>query len=191
MSDAKRQRKDLFEQWVEAGEVENNLAIIQSLSMQGKSMEEIADVFDITRRTLQKLQKEHPALEKAIKAGRLSVVAMCQNKLMERVSSGDTTAIIYALKVYGGDFFNDRKAVEAKITGTPVSVQPQVQIYLPERDSEVGDAREKKTEKQVTNQSLFGLSRASRRCFCALPLIFAFTAARLAAARHTPSCLSV
>ena len=51
-------RKDLFEQWVESGEVENNLAIIQSLSMQGKSMEEIAGAFDITRRTLQKLQKE-------------------------------------------------------------------------------------------------------------------------------------
>ena len=30
-------RKDLFEQWVESGEVENNLAIIQSLSMQGKN----------------------------------------------------------------------------------------------------------------------------------------------------------
>lgn len=133
-----RKRRDLFEQWVESGEVENNLAIIQSLSMQGKSMEEIAEAFDITRRTLQKLQKEHPALKKAIETGRLSVVAMCQNKLMERVSSGDTTAIIYALKVYGGDFFNDRKAVEAKITGTPVSVQPQVQIYLPEKDSEGG-----------------------------------------------------
>ena len=61
---------------------------------------------------------------------------MCQNKLMERVSNGDTTAIIYALKVYGGDFFNDRKAVEAKITGTPVSIQPQVQIYLPEKETE-------------------------------------------------------
>ena len=136
MSDEKK-RKDLFEQWVESGEVEGNLAIIQSLSMQGKSMEEMASAFGITRRTLQKLQKEHPALKKAIENGRLTVVAMCQNKLMERVSSGDTTAIIYALKVYGGDFFNDRKAVEAKITGTPVSVQPQVQIYLPERDGEV------------------------------------------------------
>ena len=134
-----RKRKDLFEQWVESGEVDNNLAIIQSLSMQGKSMAEIADVFEISRRTLQNLQKEHPAIEKAIRSGRLSVVAMCQNKLMERVSSGDTTAIIYALKVYGGDFFNDRKSVEAKITGTPVSVQPQVQIYLPEKDSEVGE----------------------------------------------------
>ena len=136
MSNEKK-RKDLFEQWVESGEVEGNLAIIQSLSMLGKSMEEMASAFGITRRTLQKLQKEHPALKKAIENGRLTVVAMCQNKLMERVSSGDTTAIIYALKVYGGDFFNDRKAVEAKITGTPVSVQPQVQIYLPERDGEV------------------------------------------------------
>ena len=139
-----RKRKDLFERWVETGEVETNLAIIQSLSMQGKSMVEIADAFDITRRTLQNLQKEHPALEKAIKNGRLSVVAMCQNKLMERVANGDTTAIIYALKVYGGDFFNDRKAVEAKITGTPLSVQPQVQIYLPEKDSEVSNNGEKK-----------------------------------------------
>lgn len=139
-----RKRKDLFEQWVESGEVENNLAIIQSLSMQGKSMAEIADAFDISKRTLQYLQKEHPALEKAIRSGRLSVVAMCQNKLMERVSSGDTTAIIYALKVYGGDFFNDRKSVEAKITGAPVSVQPQVQIYLPEKDSEAGENGEKK-----------------------------------------------
>lgn len=139
-----KKRKDLFEQWIESGDVENNLAIVQSLSMQGKSMEEIASAFDITRRTLQKLQKEHPALKKAIDSGRLSVVAMCQNKLMERVVNGDTTAIIYALKVYGGNFFNDRKAVEAKITGGPISVQPQVQIYLPERDSEVGENGKKK-----------------------------------------------
>ena len=139
-----RKRKDLFEQWVESGEVENNLAIFQSLSMQGKSIAEMAEAFDISKRTLQYLQKEHPALEKAIRTGRLSVVAMCQNKLMERVSSGDTTAIIYALKVYGGEFFNDRKSVEAKITGSPVSLQPQVQIYLPEKDSEAGEYDEKK-----------------------------------------------
>lgn len=128
-------RRDLFERWIEAGEAESNLAIIQSLSMQGKSMAEIAGAFDLSRRTLQNLQREHPAVEKAIKNGRLSVVAMCQNKLMERVSNGDTTAIIYALKVYGGDFFNDRKAADGKGSGPPISVQPQVQIYLPEKDS--------------------------------------------------------
>lgn len=139
-----RKRKDLFEEWVESGTVENNLAILQSLSMQGKSMEEMANAFDISKRTLHNLKNEHPALENAIRNGRLSVVAMCQNKLMERVSSGDTTAIIYALKVYGGEFFNDRKSVEAKITGAPVSVQPQVQIYLPEKDSEAGGTGETK-----------------------------------------------
>lgn len=141
---ATNKRKDLFEQWIEAGEVDNNLAIVQSLSMQGKSTTEIADAFDISKRTLLNLQKKHPALAKAIQTGRLSVVAMCQNKLMEKVSSGDTTAIIYALKVYGGDFFNDRKAtVKAEITGDPVSVQPQVQIYLPATDTEAGGVNEK------------------------------------------------
>jgi acyl CoA:acetate/3-ketoacid CoA transferase alpha subunit len=142
--DNARARKDLFDEWVESGEVESNLAIAQSLSMQGQSMAQIADHFGISKRTLQYLQKKHPAMEKAIKAGRFSVVAMCQNKLMERVSSGDTTAIIYALKVYGGEFFNDRKTVKAEITGTSVAVQPQIQIYLPETDSEVGDYGEKK-----------------------------------------------
>lgn len=142
MANAKKQ--DLFEKWVENGEVENNLVIVQSLSMQGKSTGEIAAAFGVTRRTMCNLQNKHPALRKAIETGRLSVVAMCQNKLMEKVQGGDTTAIIYALKVYGGDFFNDRKAsVEAKITGAP-AIQPQVQIYLPERDTEAGESGEQK-----------------------------------------------
>ena len=137
-------RKDLFDQWVESGAVENNLAILQSLAMQGKSLAEMAECFDISKRTLINLKAKHSAIDKAIKNGRLSVVAMCQNKLMERVSSGDTTAIIYALKVYGGEFFNDRKTVKAEITGTPVA-QPQVQIYLPATDSEVGGENGEKT----------------------------------------------
>lgn len=136
-------RQDLFEQWIAAGTVENQLAVVQSLSMQGKSTAEIADVLDISKKTLMNLQRKHESLARAIQTGRLSVVAMCQNKLMEKVSSGDTTAIIYALKVYGGDFFNDRKtSVKAEITGDAVSVQPQVQIYLPATDTEAGDTNE-------------------------------------------------
>jgi len=61
---------------------------------------------------------------------------------MEKVSSGDTTAIIYALKVYGGEFFNDRKTLRAEITGAPISVQPQIQIYLPETDGDGGEKEE-------------------------------------------------
>ena len=130
--------KDLFEKWVESGDAENNLAIVQSLSMQGKSLDEIAKVFSITRKTLYNLHKKHPALRKAIDTGRLSVVAMCQNKLMEQVSNGDTTAIIYALKVYGGDFFNDRKFFNVKTSSASDAGQPQVLIYLPAVDAEIG-----------------------------------------------------
>ena len=53
---------DLFDKWVEDGEVENNLAIVQSLSMQGKSVNEIADVFSVTRRTMHNLMNKHPSL---------------------------------------------------------------------------------------------------------------------------------
>lgn len=141
---ANGKKKDLFERWVESGEIDNNLAVIQSLSMQGKSIAEIADSFGISKRTLQYMEKNHNAVAKAIKTGRLSVVAMCQNKLMERVSGGDTTAIIYALKIYGGEFFNDRKVTKTEITGTPISVQPHVQIYLPATDEEPGDDNDKK-----------------------------------------------
>ncbi len=140
-------KKDIFEQWIESGEIDNNLAVVQSLSMQGKSLTEIASSFGISKRTLINLQNKHPALAKAIKQGRLTVVAMCQNKLMERVSSGDTTAIIYALKIYGGEFFNDRKVTKTEITGAPVSVQPQVQIYLPATDSEMEASEEDEKKK--------------------------------------------
>jgi len=132
-SQKKPKRKDLFEKWVESGVVENKLAIVQSLAMQGQSMAQIAEALEMSRKTLHNLQTKHPSLKKAIDTGRLTVVAMCQNKLMERVNSGDTTAIIYALKVYGGDFFNDRKNFESKSNAAPVSVQPQVQVYLPQK----------------------------------------------------------
>ncbi len=126
-------KSDTFEDWIANGQLENNLAIVQSLSMQGKSIAEIADTFGVSRRTFMYLQKKHLALKKAIETGRLSVVALCQNKLMERVTSGDTTAIIYALKVYGGEFFNDRKNVKSDFSSTAVAVQPQVQVYIPKQ----------------------------------------------------------
>ncbi|MBR1760246.1 MAG: hypothetical protein IJ741_03600 [Schwartzia sp.] len=143
MPDSKKKR-DLFEKWVEAGVVDSKLALVQSFSMQGQSMGQIADFLEITRKTLQNLQNKHPALKKAIENGRQTVVAMCQNKLMEKVNNGDTTAIIYALKVYGGEFFNDRKLPDVKGSGAGASVQPQVQIYLPAVDSEAGDHDAKK-----------------------------------------------
>lgn len=103
-------RKDAYEIWKESGELTSKLAIIQSLSMQGYAMDKIAEKLEISERTLQRLQEKYSDIKKAIGNGRLKVVAQCQSALMERVKAGDTTAIIYALKVYGeDDFFNDRK----------------------------------------------------------------------------------
>ena len=45
--------KDLFEKWVESGIIDNKLAIVQSLSMQGQSMTQIAETMGVTRKTLQ------------------------------------------------------------------------------------------------------------------------------------------
>lgn len=131
MAEPKKKYKDTFEKWIAAGEVEGKLAIIQSLAMQGLTMEEIGKEMGISRRSMYNMQKEHPILKKTIEKGRLNVVALCQNKLMENVMNGDTSAIIYALKVYGGDFFNDRKnnITEAKLS------QNNVHIYLPATDN--------------------------------------------------------
>lgn len=128
---------DKFDEWVAEGMVDNSLAVIQSMSMQGKTLDEIASKFGLSERQLCRLQNKHPSIKTAIKKGRDSVVAMCQSKLMDLVRSGDTTAVIYALKIYGGDFFNDRRQIKAEITGAdgkPVKVELRVKVYLPERE---------------------------------------------------------
>jgi hypothetical protein len=59
-------------------------------------------------RTLDRLKKKHPELEAAIRMSRDHVVAVAQGALMKNINAGDTVSIIYALKIYGGDYFNDR-----------------------------------------------------------------------------------
>ena len=130
---------DKFEEWVQEGTAESNLAVIQSLSMQGKTLAEIGAHFHISERQLCRLQKKHMSIMSALKNGRESVVAMCQSRLMELVKAGDTVATIYALKIYGGDFFNDRKytQVKAEISGKggeSIKVETQAMFYLPEKE---------------------------------------------------------
>jgi hypothetical protein len=99
---------DTYDKWVQSGDITNNLSIIQSLAMQGLSIEMIAKEIGIGERTLTRMIKNHPEAKAAVKKGRPLVVAKLQGMLMKRVEAEDTTAIIYALKVYGGDFFQDR-----------------------------------------------------------------------------------
>ncbi len=130
---------DTFEQWVRDGTAQQNLALMQSAAMQGKSLQEIAEEFNMSEKSLKKLQQKHNSVKTALSNGRDTVVAMCQNKLMDQVRSGDTTAIIYSLKIYGGDFFNDRRFVNrTEISGKDggeIKVGSNVMFYLPEKRS--------------------------------------------------------
>ena len=133
-------KKDTFERWVENDEVTSNLAIIQSLSMQGYPEKEIAASFGISERCFRSIKNKYPAVSTALKNGRCRVVAKLQNRLMDKVDEGDTTAIIYALKVYGGTFFNDRHYMKAELSGPRggnigISLTPAPVIYLPEKDN--------------------------------------------------------
>jgi len=102
-------RKDTYQQWEADGDLTDNLVVMQSLSRQGYNMMEIAKAFDITDRTLRELKNKYTSVASALKKGRRHVVAYVENALMERIRSGDTIAIIYALKVYGGEFYQDQK----------------------------------------------------------------------------------
>ena len=102
-------KKDTYEQWREDGELNDNLAIIQSLSRQGFNHKQIGKELGITDKTLQRLQAKYPSVKSAIKKGRRHVVALAENALFSRIKAGDTISIIYALKVYGGEFFQDQK----------------------------------------------------------------------------------
>lgn len=107
----------ILNKWHKDGVYDYNVQIIRSLSMQGASKMDIAKALHISVTGLQKMIRVDPIISDSIKYGRRMVVAKCQNALMERVSAGDTTAIIYALKVYGGGFFNDKYTpkVEEKV----------------------------------------------------------------------------
>jgi len=129
---------DTYEQWVKDGEADEVLAIIQSLAMQGHTIETIAKEIGVGERTLYTLKNKHEAVSAVLKKGRNAVVALLQSKLLDKVSEGDTGAIIYGLKIYGGDFFlKDRMTVSAELTGKaggPIDVSTTPQIYLPRKD---------------------------------------------------------
>lgn len=105
-------KKDRVEEWQEQGVLEEKLTLIRSLSMQGFNKTEIGshEEIGLSERQISRLSKKHDVLMSAFKKGREYVVSFAQNALMKQVSEGNITAIIYTLKVYGGEFFKENKA---------------------------------------------------------------------------------
>jgi hypothetical protein len=104
-----KKRNDLYEKWQADGEEEEKLATLKTLSAQGESMEIIAQSVGIGERQLRTLKARHTAVSSALKKGRFAIVAEMQGLLMEKAREGNIAAIIYALKVFGGEFFNDSR----------------------------------------------------------------------------------
>ena len=132
-------RLDLYEKWVEDGIDKEMIAIIASACMQGKTIVQIAAEVDTTERNLHRLRGKHKAVSSALKKQKSVIVSQAQNALMLKVQAGDTTAIIYALKIYGGEFFKkDRTEIRTELSGVdgkPIEYG-QVEIYLPEKDKD-------------------------------------------------------
>lgn len=104
-------KKDRIEEWQEQGVLEEKIALMRSLSMQGYNLERIGEHEDInlSKRQIIRLMEKHKEIMSPIKKGRDYVVSFAQNALMGQVKAGNTAAIIYALKVYGGEFFKENK----------------------------------------------------------------------------------
>ena len=104
-------KKDRVEEWKEQGVLEEKLTLMRSLSMQGLNVKEIGshDEIRLSERQMVRLTRKYSDFRASIKKGREYVVSFAQNALMRQVSEGNITAIIYALKVYGGEFFKENK----------------------------------------------------------------------------------
>jgi DNA-binding XRE family transcriptional regulator len=71
---------------------------VESLAERGLSQAQIADALGISARTLYERKAESAEFAEAIKRGRAKGIAFVSNKLMEQVSGGNVTAMIFFLK---------------------------------------------------------------------------------------------
>lgn len=104
-------KKDRVEEWRDEGVLDEKISLMRSLSMQGYTLKQIGEheEINLSERQIIRLMKKYNVMMSPIKKGRHHVVAFAQSALMKQIEAGNTTAIIYALKVYGGEFFKENK----------------------------------------------------------------------------------
>lgn len=104
-------KKDRVEEWKDEGVLDEKINLMRSLSMQGYTLKQIGEheEINLSERQIIRLMKKYNVMMSPIKKGRHHVVAFAQSALMKQIELGNTTAIIYALKVYGGEFFKENK----------------------------------------------------------------------------------
>ena len=79
----------------------------ETLAAQGLTLEQIAYTLGICYQTLNEKRKEFPEFSEAIKRGKAKGIAKITNKLFEKASEGDNTAMIFYLKNRDPDNWED------------------------------------------------------------------------------------
>jgi hypothetical protein len=87
----------------------------ESLSAQGLTMDQIADVLGVGERTLYENQAKYPQLAQAIKEGRSKGIATITNALFVSGKAGNLGAQIFYLKNRAG--WKDKTEVDQNISG--------------------------------------------------------------------------
>jgi len=92
------------------------LAKVEMLASQGLTQTQIASVIGCALSTIMDKKKNYTEFSEAIKRGQAKGIAKITNKLFQRASEGDNTAMIFYLKNRDPENWKDR--VESKVEAT-------------------------------------------------------------------------
>ena len=95
----------------------------ETLSAQGLTMKQIANVLGMGEATLYEKQREFPEFSESIKRGKDKGIAKITNALFNKAVNGDNTAMIFYLKNRAG--WKDR--VETEHIGEQMKVEVNIQ----------------------------------------------------------------
>lgn len=86
---------------------------VEALAQRGLTQGQIADALGVSLATLQRRRQDSEEFDAALKRGTALGIAAVANRLMERINSGDTTAMIFFLKTRAG--WKETQVIEAEI----------------------------------------------------------------------------
>lgn len=86
---------------------------VEALAQRGLTQGQIADALGVSLATLQRRRQDSEEFDAALKKGTALGIAAVANRLMERINSGDTTAMIFFLKTRAG--WKETQVLEAEI----------------------------------------------------------------------------